>query len=553
MVSIAEVKSDIKPKQRHIRPKLRVRKNTTSESTMSTSVDDLIEKTRSKLTSALDSPSTSSQEDERDHLITDAYNRIVPRKNGIKPEPFLFENGKSGIESDKQVKPKGILKKPSSKPLASKDNLQTASTSEQNHQRLRDLENDTLADELGIPEEPQFDRHTGEKPTIKSFVKEQVVERSVKDWARKQPKTNKGAARVDDNIKDDTSPDQPTIIKSLSKLVALGQDTTKLSEDVGLGKKKSGQDKSPEDNGNTEGKPFECTGSNCVETRIEFSCMTQEEYDLFAKEAELLGLSIEEHLRRKQEEAIQDNEDDIISDDISKAVDEDKHELGSENGGAVFENHYNSDDNVEGDFLDFFANDDLGEEVLPPPPIRPFMLLWNALSDWITYEAVAILRKHKSELFVSRDDECREAVSLKSKSNEEVSDIPISRCAGLMNMLKMNLTKSLDDLGYNGEDGYTRRIAEGRLSEFVQCFDFSKPMVKFQTDMYRALTIVLLNIVLPRHDIAYEGQAGIIVKDETPPNEILLPCPLSDIGITIEEYRYLVNSAIPMLDIGSGG
>ena len=115
-----------------------------------------------------------------------------------------------------------------------------------------------------------------------------------------------------------------------------------------------------------------------------------------------------------------------------------------------------------------------------------------------------------------------------------------------MNMLRMNLSKSLDDLGYCGADGYTRRIAETRLLEFIQCFDYSEPMVKFQSDMWRALTVVLLNMVLPRHDIAYEGAAGVV--DHTPSDELRLPSSLVDIDVTIDEYSYLVNSAVLSLD-----
>jgi hypothetical protein len=184
--------------------------------------------------------------------------------------------------------------------------------------------------------------------------------------------------------------------------------------------------------------------------------------------------------------------------------------------------------------------------------------LWNALSSWITSEAVQVLREQKSELFTPGVGSSNAVTKDTRQSPGEetemsgVSDIQLSRCVGLMNMLKLNLMKSLEDLGYNSEDGYTRRMAERRLGDFVERFDFSHPMVKFQTEMYRALTIVLLNIVLPQHDIAYEGQAGIIVQDDTPSTEFQLPGPLSDIGITKEEYQYLVRSAIPTLDVGSG-
>jgi hypothetical protein len=64
---------------------------------------------------------------------------------------------------------------------------------------------------------------------------------------------------------------------------------------------------------------------------------------------------------------------------------------------------------------------------------------------------------------------------------DHTNDIAASRCEGLMSMVKMNLSKSLSDLGYNSTDEYTRQIAQTRLADFIQSFDFSESMVKIDT------------------------------------------------------------------------
>ena len=570
MVSIEEVKSDVKSVQGHIRPKLRgARKNKTLKKSAvtdapSSSVDDLIEQTRLNISNAFISPSVAFIGTHSNDLNINGHDRFV-----------IGDSGLDLPQKDEDMKAvQGILKKPSRSVCVSEGNPQIGSVPRQNGQRMRDLENDTLADELGIREEPHFDHYTGdgEQPSVKAFVKDLVVERSVKNWSRSQSQTKHETTQVNDVnvargsmeiVGESASSPPPRIIKSLSELVSLAQEASSYSDEASTRKSTekfapSSEKENGDGNGDTDADAQD-TDATHLEANLEFSCMSTEEYDLMLKEAELSGVSIEEHLYLKQEETEEsaaasdgggddDDDDDNYDESLSNDIGE----------GDDVSNKHDSED--EGDIFDFFAdNDSDEEEYVPPPPVRPFMVLWSALSDWITYEAVAVLRKHKSELFASRngsDSATTKVVTHESdgeKRNIGVSDICLSRCAGLTTMLKMNLVKSLGDLGYNSEDGYTRRIAETRLSEFVQCFDFSTPMVKFQTEMYRALTIVLLNIVLPRHDIAYEGQAGIIVKDDTPPSKLRLPFPLSEIGITTEEYKYLVNTAIPMLDVGSGG
>lgn len=574
MVSIEAINSDEKNlRSGHIRPKLRKKTTRTrkvessntvpaSSSSSSSTVDDLIEQTRLKMSSAL---ITASEECSGITATLSSINNSSAEKVTQTQRANPQEAAPEASSSTSTTKPKGILKKSTQKP------------------RQRNLENDSLADELGISvgreshhtTKEDDDSGNWEKPSTAPFVKDQVVERSVKDWSKSKSKSKnsvkikdtvhvqkasdkkttsssealqpeKEAAAATSDRKISSAPptssqnldNEPKVIKSLAELVSFANElkdqnqasnekkseSTKMNKDNDISASMSDLDDSTKN-------PLDET--SVLEADLEFSCMSAQEYDAMLKESQTSD-TFEENDTEGDEEPDTENSGGFL-DDSDEGNEDDSHD--------------------EGGLFDFFGGGDddaLVEEALPPPPLRPFMVLWNALSGWITAEAVAVLRKHKSELFSSNG---KEGVILETKGDGTdmhigTCDIDLSRCAGLMTMLKMNLVKALSESGYNSEDLYTRRIAENRLSEFVQCFDFSRSMVKFDMKMYRALTIVLVSIVLPRHDIAYEGEAGIIVKDE-PSNEIPFPSPLREIGVTEEEFKYLVNRAIPTLDIGS--
>ena len=573
MVSIEAINSDEKNlRSGHIRPKLRKKTTRTrkvessntvpASSSSSSTVDDLIEQTRLKMSSAL---ITASNECSGITATLSSINNSSAEKVTQTQRANPQEAALEASSSTSTTKPKGILKKSTQKP------------------RQRNLENDSLADELGISvgreshhtTKEDDDSGNWEKPSTAPFVKDQVVERSVKDWSKSKSKSKnsvkikdtvhvqkasdkkttsssealqpeKEAAAATSDRKISSAPptssqnldNEPKVIKSLAELVSFANElkdqnqapnekkseSTKMNKDNDISASMSDLDDSTKN-------PLDET--SVLEADLEFSCMSAQEYDAMLKESQTSD-TFEENDTEGDEEPDTENSGGFL-DDSDEGNEDDSHD--------------------EGGLFDFFGGGDddaLVEEALPPPPLRPFMVLWNALSGWITAEAVAVLRKHKSELFSSNG---KEGVILETKGDGTdmhigTCDIDLSRCAGLMTMLKMNLVKALSESGYNSEDLYTRRIAENRLSEFVQCFDFSRSMVKFDMKMYRALTIVLVSIVLPRHDIAYEGEAGIIVKDE-PSNEIPFPSPLREIGVTEEEFKYLVNRAIPTLDIGS--
>merc|ERR1712238_593785 len=104
------------------------------------------------------------------------------------------------------------------------------------------------------------------------------------------------------------------------------------------------------------------------------------------------------------------------------------------------------------DMVDFFAQEE-EEQTCVENSVTPFMVLWNVLAKWITNEGVQMLRDCRSDLFP--DTYIGPVVKELSENHESStqhlnsSDISLSRCAGLMSMLRLNMSKALSQLGYN--------------------------------------------------------------------------------------------------------
>lgn len=487
---------------KHIRPKIIRRGNiskgednvstfaTKSREVSQDNVDDLLEQTRIQM----ENTSVSCSLDEKTSLSSSHKEDSIDNL-GIIENREVIEGGTGVMQS---VKPKGILKqkrrygpRPSSQ---SNGNIQKA--------QAEDVDgSDTI----------QTDRDSvGEKDRGMSFFKDIIVERPVIPTLINDKDKMES---IDECRGDTTNHGERKVVRSLSELVSLASNLHAM-----------------------ESSPSGITNSETIEAHMEFSCMPQEEYDDLIKQAKSSGLPIEKYL-----EYLQDDDKEGIDSKECVNGNDDEDDDGTD-----------QDEEDDGnDIFDFFGSALAEEEERPPPPLRAFMVLWNAISRWITADSVVLLRSYKSDKFVNQEPPVTVALNAAPNKITEMSDICASRCAGLMNMLKINLIRSLDELGYSTSDNYTRRMAETRLGEFVQKFDFTDPMVKFNSIQWRALTIILLSVVLPRHDLAYEGKTGIVVRDEVSP-ELALPNTLKEVGMSVEEYKYLVDTAIPSLDVGSG-
>ena len=110
-----------------------------------------------------------------------------------------------------------------------------------------------------------------------------------------------------------------------------------------------------------------------------------------------------------------------------------------------------------------------------------------------------------------------------------------------MSMLKMNLPRSLEELGFEKSDGHVRRLTEGRLANFCRTFNYSEPMVKFDSTLWKGLTIVFVDICFP---------AAVLYPDVAEHRKTVVPATIAQLGITDSEYNYLTKSAVGSLNAG---
>lgn len=483
---------------KHIRPKL-IRRDKLAKRQETVSalvsnpkdyVDELLEQTRVQMENTTVSCC-------RDDIALPPF--PPKEENSIVPSVSTDNHEQSETETTavQSIKPKGILKQ--TRRYAPRPSTQSTSTKQRAPSELNGSGTMNIDREL-LPQEKQ---------TVMSFFKDNIVERPIPIPASI---SNEDKTESTDGYRDDIASNVQTsggkVVRSLSELVSLASNLHSMgsgSSDI-----------------------------ETIETHMEFSCMPKEDYDDLVKQAKSSGIPVAKYLETLQE----DNKESLDSKDGVDSGDND-------------DDDHNQDEEDDGDdIFDFFGGALTEEEERSPPPLRAFMVLWNAISMWITADAVALLKSYKNDIFISEEPPLTVESNIALTKRTEMSDICASRCASLMSMLKINLVRSLDELGYSTSDNYTRRMAETRLGEFVQKFDFTEPMVKFNSIQWRALTIILLNIVLPRHDLAYEGKTGIIVRDEV--SQLTLPNTLKEVGMSVEEYRYLVDTAIPSLDVGSG-
>jgi hypothetical protein len=240
-----------------------------------------------------------------------------------------------------------------------------------------------------------------------------------------------------------------------------------------------------------------------VEADLSFACMTETEYEETVKYAASVDPNeLDADLKERGDVIYKDDQGDSFDDEDD---DEDS------------EARSDKDDENEDPLLGL---DEL-EEALPAPEPRAFMTLWTAIKDWITPEAVALIQKWREmNLTYSTLPDWEPQV--------DRSDVGASRCAGLMSMLKMHLSHSLEELGRSMEE---KRHAETRLADFLRTLDYSKPMIKLDSRMWKAMTCVLLEIVLMDSTAAAAGNSRV-------------PTSAKAVGMTPDEYRYLIRSAV---------
>ena len=265
--------------------------------------------------------------------------------------------------------------------------------------------------------------------------------------------------------------------------------------------------------------------SMLVEADIAFSVMSQDQYD-----SKLSELKEQHEEERQAQLKIFLGSEKIFYDEASQE------------GGD-----YSSDDDDDDDDLlevlmgggeenadDYYDDGDGGEndmEVERQP--RAFRLLWDTLSEWITPEAIHYLTCLKVTGADVESTSSNQQPKWTSPAIER-SDVEASRCAGLMAMVKLYLPKCLEELGFHSE---VRRTADVRLGELLRTFNYVQDAPKLPVKLWKAMTCILLNIVLAEHDIK-EDDSNVETKT------LALPPSIASVDMTTAEYHYLTCSVV---------
>lgn len=315
---------------------------------------------------------------------------------------------------------------------------------------------------------------------------------------------------VDNSNDDDDDEEQPLVLNSLADMMAMAG-TLPEQEGAHQGNAASGT------GGAASGAASATTmtasmmqAASMIEAELNFSCMDPEEYqqeqeDIFLGKESIFGEDGDDDENTEPHSSDDDEEDD---DDGIFAV------LGLGGG-----------------------DDDDDEVVEPAPPPRAFLHLWTAMAQWVTPDAVAFVRgmlqQQQQPLQPDPTKFPRQQQQLASPFDR--SDVGASRCAGLMAALHLHTARcwSSSGLGFGAEE---LRAAETALADLVRCFDYSQPTPRLDICQTRALTCVLLDIVAQQQQQKWQQQQQ---REEN-----FVPTPCQALGMTPEEYRYLVRSAI---------
>ncbi|GAX16690.1 hypothetical protein FisN_21Hh131 [Fistulifera solaris] len=241
-----------------------------------------------------------------------------------------------------------------------------------------------------------------------------------------------------------------------------------------------------------------------VEAGLEFSCCDPVEYHEESRDEQyrvFLGLQDDEEEKQVENKENTDSWD-IMDDDND---DEESAVEARQFARDLLEEEKNGP-NYEAD--DYYS--DSGEEEECEAQPKPFLVLWKALAQWISPEAVAYVKQIRDGLSEAPVPE----------RTTTVSDIEASRCSGLWSTLQMHVQSCWISLDETREE---YPISQQRLICLLQLLDYQHPTPSLSIIMIKALTCILLDTV------ALSGSA--------------LPEPCERAGLQEEEYRYLVRQA----------
>lgn len=280
-----------------------------------------------------------------------------------------------------------------------------------------------------------------------------------------------------------------------------------------------------------------------VEAELAFSVMTQQQYD--GKLAELKRQQVadrEEQCKMflGQDNIFDNNDNDDDSDEGSDGSDDDDDDLME----MLMEQNLDDDDD----------DDDDTERIHQP---RAFRKLWDALSSWTTPEAVEYMTQLENSKKDEKESNDEAFVSTTNQTVLQVdrSDIGASRCAGLMAMIKMYLPTGMKELNISID---MKRTIEKRLGNLLRTFNYSQEAPKLDVTMWKAMTCILLDIVVIETKMETKVPTTTTTTTTTTitnnnnnnnsNNNVVttsvLPSSAVTVGLTISEYQYITRSAI---------
>ena len=243
-----------------------------------------------------------------------------------------------------------------------------------------------------------------------------------------------------------------------------------------------------------------------VEAGLEFSCCDPVEYHEETRDEQyrvFLGL----HADAEGNEVC--NKENTDSVDVLDDADDDDDDEGAEEARRFARELLEQEKNDPNYDTNDYYSDSEEEEQLQTQP-KPFLILWNALAQWVSPEAVAYVKQIRDG---STDAPTPNRTTV-------ISDIEASRCSGLWATLQMHVQSCWNTLDETSEEYQT---SQQRLICLLQLLDYQLPTPSLSTVMIKALTCILIDTV------ALSGS--------------VLPEPCQRAGLQKEEYRYLVQRA----------
>jgi hypothetical protein len=189
---------------------------------------------------------------------------------------------------------------------------------------------------------------------------------------------------------------------------------------------------------------------------------------------------------------------------------------------------------------DIVNNDDSDADETDQVVKGSFRKLWETLMQWTTPSTAQHVCQCNNIHQSQNQTESLGQPSSIDNSIDQVQDdhtrntidIGASRRAGIMNMIRMNISRSLSDLEPQ-HDVTDRRKVEKSLANLVNTFDCSGPAVDFDMKLWRGMTTILIAIVSPAR-----------INEVADARSSRLPKSVAALGIGPEEYHYLIERAL---------